>query len=540
MKASIPKSSNSPPSASHIFATSHLNPSSRICSSSLTGKKNLPNFRTRSTETTTKKTNKNGTKVSCAATQRKVNLPSHGYDYYELLGVDSKSSSREIKQAYRWLQKRCHPDVAGSIGHDMALLLNEAYSVLSDLNSRIVYDQLRVTWLEEDAFSGKPLWSTWLGHPEEDQAVFVDESQCIGCLKCAMIAGDTFAIESQHGRARAIWQWGDDEATLQDAINACPVDTIKWVEKAKLPALEYIMSQMPRVNVGLSQHSAQIRPERNVFDEAEKFLDARARKEAARQATTAGGVQESNTAAAENIRAKSGRWWRPTWQGGLSGVATWQAAQQSQGALIPLDWVLSLEEARAARSQKTSQTFFPEELRTLHEAARKRSEGIGNSQSEGKPRGWDSEEYWKPLEPISCPVNFADQKSKKTRNYRRTYDDSSSSSSKTGSTGEMFEKKQHHSFIDRLSSSIPVLTAAGAAVCVGLTGGENVAQSAPTIEGPLPIWFTSGATGQIIYAAIVWYTIGAVISTGFTFLQMYFGGEMRLQEDGKESGPSEE
>ena len=84
-------------------------------------------------------------------------------------------------------------------------------------------------WLEDDAFSGKPVWSTWLGSAEEDEAVFVDESQCIGCLNCAMIAENSFAIESTHERARAIWQWGVDKEILEDAISACPVDCIKCV-----------------------------------------------------------------------------------------------------------------------------------------------------------------------------------------------------------------------------------------------------------------------------------------------------------------------
>ena len=104
--------------------------------------------------------------------------------------------------------------------------------------------QIRVTWLEDDAFSGKPVWSTWLGSSEEDQAVFVDESQCIGCLKCAMIAENTFAIESTHGRARAIWQWGDDEATLEDAISACPVDCIKCVKDCVRLQFRFVVSDV--------------------------------------------------------------------------------------------------------------------------------------------------------------------------------------------------------------------------------------------------------------------------------------------------------
>lgn len=33
--------------------------------------------------------------------------------YYELLGVSAGSSSQQIKEAYRKLQKKHHPDIAG-------------------------------------------------------------------------------------------------------------------------------------------------------------------------------------------------------------------------------------------------------------------------------------------------------------------------------------------------------------------------------------------------------------------------------------------
>lgn len=64
------------------------------------------------------------------------------FDLYDLLGVDSSSDHSAIKQAYRSLQKKCHPDIAGIAGHDMAIILNEAYAVLSDPLLRFDYDKV--------------------------------------------------------------------------------------------------------------------------------------------------------------------------------------------------------------------------------------------------------------------------------------------------------------------------------------------------------------------------------------------------------------
>ena len=65
------------------------------------------------------------------------------FDLYDLLGIDSSSDSSRIKAAYRALQKQCHPDIAGPAGHDMSIILNEAYSLLSDPSSRLAYDKVR-------------------------------------------------------------------------------------------------------------------------------------------------------------------------------------------------------------------------------------------------------------------------------------------------------------------------------------------------------------------------------------------------------------
>ncbi|NJK60270.1 MAG: ferredoxin [Oscillatoriales cyanobacterium SM2_1_8] len=77
-----------------------------------------------------------------------------------------------------------------------------------------------------------------LGGSLRQNAVYVDEGTCIGCGHCAYVARNTFALETEHGRARAISQDGDAEEQVQEAIDTCPVDCIAWVSFAELRELE--------------------------------------------------------------------------------------------------------------------------------------------------------------------------------------------------------------------------------------------------------------------------------------------------------------
>lgn len=76
------------------------------------------------------------------------------------------------------------------------------------------------------------------GEPIRQQMVYVDEHTCIGCTNCAMVAQSTFFMEPEHGRARVFEQWGDDEETVQIAIETCPVDCIHYIPYDELVKLE--------------------------------------------------------------------------------------------------------------------------------------------------------------------------------------------------------------------------------------------------------------------------------------------------------------
>lgn len=77
-----------------------------------------------------------------------------------------------------------------------------------------------------------------LGGVLRQKGVYVDEMTCIGCKHCAHVARNTFYIEPDYGRARAIRQDGDPEEVIQEAIDTCPVDCIDWVDYTELKRLE--------------------------------------------------------------------------------------------------------------------------------------------------------------------------------------------------------------------------------------------------------------------------------------------------------------
>lgn len=64
-------------------------------------------------------------------------------DYYKTLGVEKTADQKQIKQAYRKLAKKYHPDLnqGDEKAAEMLKEINEAYEVLSDEEKRKRYDQ---------------------------------------------------------------------------------------------------------------------------------------------------------------------------------------------------------------------------------------------------------------------------------------------------------------------------------------------------------------------------------------------------------------
>src|SRR5436309_6878508 len=80
-------------------------------------------------------------------------------DFYKVLGVSKTATDKEIKQAYRKLARRYHPDVnpGDKSAEGKFKELNEAYEVLGDPDKRKKYDELGANWkLYEQGAAGGP------------------------------------------------------------------------------------------------------------------------------------------------------------------------------------------------------------------------------------------------------------------------------------------------------------------------------------------------------------------------------------------------
>jgi len=79
-------------------------------------------------------------------------------DYYSTLGVNRNASEKEIKQAFRKLARKYHPDVnpGDKSAEEKFKQISAAYEVLSDKDKRKKYDRFGDKWQYADQFSGTP------------------------------------------------------------------------------------------------------------------------------------------------------------------------------------------------------------------------------------------------------------------------------------------------------------------------------------------------------------------------------------------------
>ncbi|XP_043591116.1 dnaJ homolog subfamily B member 14-like [Bombus pyrosoma] len=71
---------------------------------------------------------------------RNYNHQRRKYNYYEVLHISSNATQKEIRDAYIKLSKQMHPDCGNKGNHDEFVKINEAYSILSNKQSKRSYD----------------------------------------------------------------------------------------------------------------------------------------------------------------------------------------------------------------------------------------------------------------------------------------------------------------------------------------------------------------------------------------------------------------
>jgi curved DNA-binding protein len=173
-------------------------------------------------------------------------------DYYQTLGVSKTASEKDIKQAFRKLARKFHPDVNPGDKSAEAKFkeINEAYEVLGDAEKRKKYDELGANWrlYEQAQQQGQPwpggagspydfggqggAWNINVGGPggyrtmtqEEMEELFGDQDPFSDFFK-TFFGGGTGGRETGRGRGRqARSQKGRDiehpvELTLEEAFH---------------------------------------------------------------------------------------------------------------------------------------------------------------------------------------------------------------------------------------------------------------------------------------------------------------------------------
>ena len=140
-------------------------------------------------------------------------------DYYNILGVNRDASERDIKQTYRRLARKYHPDVnpGDKSAETKFKQINEAYEVLSDKEKRQKYDRFGDQWQHADQFAqaGYQQAPSWSFNQSGGSQGFRFEDMDLGDLFGGMFRGGTRTRQPRSRRGQDIDY--PVEVTLEEA-----------------------------------------------------------------------------------------------------------------------------------------------------------------------------------------------------------------------------------------------------------------------------------------------------------------------------------
>lgn len=145
-------------------------------------------------------------------------------DYYKILGVDRKADADAIKQSYRRLARKYHPDVSKEANAEEQFKnVQEAYEVLKDKEKRAAYDELGADWKAGQDFRPPPGWDAnanfrHAGGGRGQQFTEEDMGQFSDFFSNMFGRGQTGGFDGQHGHGFR-QRGGDQRAKIQISLS---------------------------------------------------------------------------------------------------------------------------------------------------------------------------------------------------------------------------------------------------------------------------------------------------------------------------------
>lgn len=180
-----------------------------------------------------------------------------GKGYYAVFGVSEKASYKEVRQAYRRLARKYHPDRNSSaFAEDMIKKINAAFEVLSDETKRSQYDRNSFDSAPEPetVYKPEPAWANpdpwkiadenvvadffngpyFLDMPKGRFHIIVEPSLCMAFGSCETLAPKVFVVEKNkrvNPKAVVECETCADYEKIHAAAATCPTKAIKIFDR---------------------------------------------------------------------------------------------------------------------------------------------------------------------------------------------------------------------------------------------------------------------------------------------------------------------